>query len=232
MKIPALTATLACLIYSLPLRAQSHSASAEVASVTVLVYNYVQVPPGTLRLAEREANKILALAGARVEWLHCSDARSISRDEKILCDNGWTPQTPALRFISGINRLQPREYGYTDIPVLITVYYEKIAHRAHRDYGDAEIHVVLGCVMAHELGHLFLRTPLHSANGIMQPEWGKNQIRDALTGHALFTKERPFASKARRASLRAFRANQREKPSLHNLVVADSIGMRSGQEGR
>jgi hypothetical protein len=189
MKIPALTAALASLICSPPLRAQSYGASAEVASVSVRVYNYVQVPPGTLRLAEREANKILAIAGARVEWLHCLDARSISSDEKVLCDNDWTPQTPALRLISGINRLQPREYGYTDIPVLITVYYDKIAHRAHRDYGDAEIHVVLGCVMAHELGHLFLRTPLHSANGIMQPEWGKNQIRDALTGHALFTKD-------------------------------------------
>ena len=204
MKIPALTATLACLIYSLPLRAQSHSASAEAVSVTVLVYNYVQVPPGTLRLAEREANKILALAGARVEWLHCSDAGSISSDEKILCDKGWTPQTPALRFISGINRLQPREYGYTDIPVLITVYYDKIAHLPHRDYGDAEIHVVLGCVMAHELGHLFLRTPLHSANGIMQPEWGKNQIRDALTGHALFTKEQAIRIQSQTGILASF----------------------------
>jgi hypothetical protein len=187
MKIPAFAMTLTCLIYPLSLRAQSSTDPAT--SITVRVYNYVHVPPGTLRLAEREANKILALAGARVEWLHCMDVASISGDEKVICDNAWSPQIPSLRFISGINRLQPREYGHTDIPVLMTVYYDKIAHGAHRDYGDAEIPVVLGCVMAHELGHLFLRTPLHSANGIMQPEWGKNQIRDALTRHAVFTHE-------------------------------------------
>jgi hypothetical protein len=212
MKISALAATLACLIYSLPLRAQSDNASAEVASVTVLVYNYVQVPPGTLRLAEQEANKILALAGARVEWLHCLDARSISSDEKVLCGNAWTPQTPALRFISRINRLQPREYGYTDIPVLITVYYDKIAHRAHRDGAYAEIHVVLGCVMAHELGHLFLRTPLHSAKGIMQPEWGKNQMRDALTGHALFTKEQAIRIQSQARILASLPRNLAPRP--------------------
>ena len=156
------------------------------ATITILLFNHVRVPSVTLSTAEGEANKILDEAGAQVDWVHCLDT-TLPRDKRELCDGGMTPQTPNLRLISGGNKFQEAEFGDTAIPVLITVYYEKIWRRAHRDNADAELPVMLGCVMAHELGHLLLRAPGHSAKGIMQPQWGPVQIRQALTGHLRFT---------------------------------------------
>jgi hypothetical protein len=129
---------------------------------------------------------VVAPAGVSVTWLHCFAA--LSSDAKALCDSGWTAQTPALRFISGSNRHQPREYGHTDVPVLITVYYDTIAHTWHHDYTDAEIPSVLGCVVAHELGHLLLRDTSHSSSGIMQSQWSSDQMRLAIWGALGFTK--------------------------------------------
>ena len=157
-------------------------------TITILLFNYVHVPSATLTAAEGEANQILAEAGAHVDWVHCLDT-TLPRDKRELCNGGMTPQTPNLRLISGTNKFQDAEFGYTAIPVLITVYYEKIWRRAHRDNADAELPVMLGCVMAHELGHLLLRAPGHSAKGIMQPQWGSVQIRQALTGRLRFTEQ-------------------------------------------
>lgn len=170
------------MIFASPIRAQS-------GTITILVYDYVRVPPGTLREAERHADKIVAKAGVSVNWLHCVAAKSLSADAKALCDTGWTAQTPALRFISGVHRLQPREYAHTAVPVLITVYYDTIAHTSHHDYTDTEIPIVLGCVMAHELGHLLLRDANHSSTGIMQSQWSRDQIRLAIWGALGFTQD-------------------------------------------
>jgi hypothetical protein len=43
--------------------------------------------------------------------------------------------------------------------------------------------------MAHEIGHLLLNSPQHTASGIMQPGWGPHQTRQALTGLLSFTRE-------------------------------------------
>jgi hypothetical protein len=156
-------------------------------TITILLYNYAQVPPATLAAAEREANKILATAGAQIDWVHCPSITAPNAGE--LCRRGWTPQTPGLRLIAGANKFQDAEFGYTAIPVLVTVYYEKVLRRSQRDNSAADLPVLLGCVMAHELGHLLLQAPGHSNRGIMQPQWGAVQIRQALMGEFQFNHE-------------------------------------------
>jgi len=119
---------------------------------------------------------------------------------------GWLDAADAcLRLVAGTNKFKEAEYGYTAIPVLATIYYQKIALRAQRDNANYELPTLLGCVMAHELGHLLLGTPGHSNAGIMQPEWGGVQIRQALTNRLFFTREESsrIQEQARlRASLR------------------------------
>jgi hypothetical protein len=153
-------------ILSLPLHAQSEPAPAT--TITVLVYNYVHVLHATLAAAEREANNILGAAGAQAAWIECLD-QPLTLDAKHLCLKGWTAQIPGLRFIFGSNKFQDAEFASTAIPVLSTIYYEKIARRARSDNVDADLPVFLGCIMAHELGHILLGDPVHSATGIMQP---------------------------------------------------------------
>jgi hypothetical protein len=172
-----------CLALSLPLHAQSGPGSAT--TVTVFVYNFVGVPPGILVAAERHADKILRAAGAKIEWISCPQDNAPDSPEP--CGRGWAMQTPGLRLISGANKSQSMQFGYTAIPIYSTIYYERIADRAHRDRADSDLPVLLGCVIAHELGHLLLRSPDHSAKGIMQPVWGTAQVHQALTGNLLFT---------------------------------------------
>jgi hypothetical protein len=128
----------------------------------------------------------LATAGSQADFVECLE-QIVAPAAKDLCQRGWTTQTPGLRFISGSNKFQEAEFAETAIPVLSTIYYEKVARRAHRENADADLPVFLGCVIAHELGHLLLGHPGHSATGVMQPRWGHFQIHQALTGNLLFT---------------------------------------------
>ena len=47
--------------------------------------------------------------------------------------------------------------------------------------------IILGHAMAHELGHLLLRSMEHSQTGIIGSRWGKEELRLSETGRLLFT---------------------------------------------
>lgn len=130
--------------------------------------------------------------------------RALTRVTKDLCQKGWTAQIPGLRLISGTNKFQDAEFASTAIPVLSTIYFEKVARRAHRE-NAANLAVFLGCVVAHELGHLLLGDPGHSATGIMQPQWGHPQMRQALTGNLLFTRQQATRIQAQARMLASLR---------------------------
>jgi hypothetical protein len=191
------------LVFSLPLPAQSEPTTAT--TIVVLVYNYVGVPHSTLAAAERESNKILGVAGAQADFVECLE-QPVAPASKNLCQMGWTAQTPGLRLISSINKFQQVEFAETAIPVLSTIYFEKVARRVHRENADADLSVFLGCVMAHELGHLLLSNPDHSAAGIMQPQWGSPQMRQALTGNLLFTRQQATRIQAKARLLASLRS--------------------------
>jgi hypothetical protein len=173
------------LVWGSPTQAQTDPDSNT--RVTVLVYNFVGVPPGVLQAAERQAEMILEPAGAKVDWVPCPNETSPDSQEP--CRSGWSTQTPGLRIIAGASKFQGPQFGSTAIPIYSTIYYDRVTARAHRDHTDADLSVMLGCVIAHELGHLLLRSPGHDARGIMQAQWGSAQLRQALTGHLLFTQE-------------------------------------------
>ncbi len=54
---------------------------------------------------------------------------------------------------------------------------------------DISLAVLLGCVAAHEIGHLLLGSNTHQRSGIMTADWYGADLRHAATGDLLFTKE-------------------------------------------
>ena len=48
---------------------------------------------------------------------------------------------------------------------------------------------LLGLAMAHEIGHILLRSANHSAAGIMRAQWLPKDFRDAENGLLVFTRE-------------------------------------------
>jgi hypothetical protein len=194
--------TALALLFSIP---KPCFANAEPApTVTIRVYNYVQAPPAILAAAEIEAGKILTSAGLHMLWMDCL-SKQLTVELQEFCQPNWTADAPSIRMLPGHNTAQFRdaEFGYAAIPLYATVNYEHVARRARRDNTSGELSVILGCVIAHELGHLLLRQPGHSPTGIMQPQWGEAQIRQALTGRLRFTTEQSKAIQERAVALTA-----------------------------
>jgi predicted aspartyl protease len=152
-------------------------------AVNILVYNYANVPAAVLSTAQREASRILGASTVELNWVECAPASTTNQK----CLHGWTKQSPGLRLITGFNKYQDREFGHADIPVLATIYYEKLVQRVHAESADSDLGIVLGALMAHELGHLLLEDSRHSTVGVMEPCWGRAQISSARGGKLLFT---------------------------------------------
>jgi hypothetical protein len=104
------------------------------------------------------------------------------------------------------HKFQDSVFGFTVHPVLASVYYEYAVRRAKSDDAEFETPIILGCVIAHELGHLLLGPNGHSAGGIMQGEWGPKQLHLALMGGLLFTSQQSKVIR-RAARARAERQN-------------------------
>jgi len=155
-------------------------------TVTVLVYNHTQAS-GVILAAEREAERILDEAGVRPVWLDCLD-RNSAADPQGLCGKAREPADVVLRLLPGPtpHGFQDTLFGITFLPTLASVYYEYAVGLAKN---DKEVPTILGCAIAHELGHLLLGPKSHSGGGIMHGEWGPREFRLALMGGLLFTSQ-------------------------------------------
>jgi hypothetical protein len=157
-------------------------------AIRVRVDSYTPATTAVLAGAEREAARILGAAGLRTVWLDCPNGPSpaVSQDP---CQQPLETTDIVLRVVSEStqNKFQDTVFGFSVQPVLATVYYEYPMRLAKRDESVFELPVILGCVIAHEIGHLLLGPDSHSGSGIMQPNWERKQVRQAMTGGLLFT---------------------------------------------
>jgi hypothetical protein len=159
-------------------------------TIRIRVNNYTQATPAILAGAEREAGRILGKAGLQTVWLNCPAGHSTA-DPQYPCGEPLEATDVALRVLSEStqNKFQDTRFGFAVVPVLASVYYDYAMHLASSDGAEFEIPLILGCVIAHEVGHLLLGSNSHSASGIMQGNWPRGQIRKAMTGTLLFTPE-------------------------------------------
>jgi len=157
-------------------------------TIRIRVVDYMSTSPAILAEAEHEAGRILSKTGLWTVWVDCSRGHSttIPQDpcQELEATDIW------LRVLSEPtqNELQDTVFGFAVVPVLATVYYEAVRH-AKSDGADFDIPVILGCVIAHEIGHLLLGSNSHSGSGVMKRRWERKQFRQAMTGILLFTPE-------------------------------------------
>jgi hypothetical protein len=157
-------------------------------SIPVLVYNYAGAAPAILAGAERQADRILNQAGVRAVWFDCS-VKAGKLDEKSICKNGLGNQNIVLRLLSRHvpTRVPDFAFGFAVSPGLASVYYGDAALMAERQQLRSDFPPLLGCLIAHEIGHLLLNSYGHSPTGVMQAEWGAPQLRQSFTGLMTFT---------------------------------------------
>jgi hypothetical protein len=181
-------------------------------TITVQIYNYSQASPVVLAGAEREAGRILSKAGLQAVWLECPVGPTTISPQGP-CQKALEVSDIRLRVLAEPiqNKFQDTVFGFAVHPVLASVYYEYAIRRAKRDDAEFEVQIILGCAIAHELGHLLLGSNSHSGAGIMQPRWDPNQVRHLMMGTLLFTTEQ--------SKLMQAQARTRMRLQTGNLLV-------------
>jgi len=169
-------------------------------TITVHVYDYAQTSPTVLPQAKRQAGRIFSEAGLNVVWLDCATGPAIP-DSKDPCQQAMADEDVRLRILTAPvqNFLQDTVLGFAVAPALATVYYESALALAKYDERDFEAPVILGCAIAHEIGHLLLGSNSHSVSGVMCAHWERKHIRLALMGAMLFS---PAEAKLVQAEMR------------------------------
>ena len=135
----------------------AHAADAPAAlHVSVAVCDADDVPPELLDVAERIAGEVYREIGVTIDWTDSA----CDVDERGLSVNVISRQTCGAA-VSDLT-LGFAESGSSDATVL----YDRVEAFAHRYHVRRE--VLLGYVMAHELGHLLLPPNSHSPAGLMR----------------------------------------------------------------
>jgi hypothetical protein len=164
-----------------------------VPRLTVLVYNIAGVPPRVLQEATAAAGEIYGKGGVRLHWTLCSEAAAsqpqpcrafLGESGVVLRITGLprAPQEKPLAAVLGAALVTGGSGGY-----YASVYYDRIAQVAHT--GGIPAQSILGYAIAHEIGHLLLKSTSHSVSGIMRTEWDPADERLAACGRLAFLPE-------------------------------------------
>jgi len=152
---------------------------------SVLVYDYASLPSWLLGRALDHAKFILGDAGVALAVVVCTENKPPA-----VCHQAFSPLSAALRFVP---HAAPGPYfhslGYTSKPY-ITVNLPRVEEAAVRT--GVPINRILGCVVAHELGHVLLGPDSHSPAGIMTGLWTNEvleQIGETFIGFQPFQKK-------------------------------------------
>jgi hypothetical protein len=158
--------------------------------ITVRVYNYVKMAPQALAAGEREATKIFRRAGLEVEWVDLTDCREGGRTD---CHSPLGPADLVLRILARALDQDPagETLGVALIPLdgsdgtYAAVFHAGVEQLSRT--GASSQAQIMGCLVAHEIGHLLLGSDAHSATGVMRPYWTSEELERGAGGQLDFT---------------------------------------------
>ena len=187
---PANDLTLA-VVLALPL-----SAAEPAPTITVFVYNYAAIHSEALAKTKAEAARIYQHIGVEVQWLDCPLSPK-EADQFPACQVLPGPTRLAIRILteSMAQRLRqardcfgfalyPQDGSFATVANAFAHQAEQIASR-HRLRQE----VMLGHIVAHELGHLLLGVGSHAGSGIMHAPWLPKELESIAQGSMWFSSD-------------------------------------------
>jgi hypothetical protein len=145
-------------------------------NVPIRLINDAAVKPKVMLAAQQEAAYVLESLCVQMEW-------------------AVSPSTKALEMRMIVGKLGPGITGGALGLTILTadhrnrgaVFYSRV--RAMEEvYGYLiDLGRLLGCVLAHEIGHLLLNSNAHSPDGIMIANFGDSEMQKAAQHHLIFT---------------------------------------------
>ena len=163
----------------------------KIRTIQVRAFNVSKVPRGDLVRAESEVSRILAPAGITITWFNDEVASSSSMVTDFSAVNSTPsgcrnarragplsilllPHVPRGLNVIGFS-LPCAEMGADSV-----IYIDKCEQIAFTM--AVSFSKVLSHALAHELGHLLLRSNDHSATGLMRPRWDRRMWQLATAG--------------------------------------------------
>jgi hypothetical protein len=139
----------------------------------VRVRDQAQLPDRTLREALMIAGGVYRRAGVTVEWrLQPGDAVDEGGLAIAIVGAVAEPRFRASDDSMGVARGEDGARA-----IVAYVFYDRVREFGQRSRVDAWI--VLGCAIAHELGHLLLPVNSHAPDGIMRANWDPKMLSRA-----------------------------------------------------
>jgi hypothetical protein len=184
-----------------------HGASADLLGlnqedlkITVHVFNYARIARDELSQAEREATRILDLAGVKFVWVDCAVSTKDAPHHRP-CDGLYDSTNLFLEIqpwsmvkTLGLNETMlgactaSTDGGHHTQALVSYGLVEFLAWQWDIDRGR-----ILGAAAAHEIGHLLLQQTSHSKVGIMRSEFLKEDFQYFNWRHLRFTDEQAEA---------------------------------------
>ena len=157
------------------------------AVVPVVLFNYSNASPGVLTRAKQKVDELFSRSGIRFAWTDCPPSPGSVGSE--LCQSRPAPGEIGVRILEQHFGLTSA-FGLAIHPVWATVYYEPTLRLAETATGsEYNFGEILGCLIAHEIGHLLLGPNHHTVSGIMRDEWDIRQVQLATMDALGFTTE-------------------------------------------
>jgi hypothetical protein len=171
------------------------SAALGLLKLTIVVYNWQSVSPEQLQRGQTLAAAIFRDAGVEVRWRPATASDLDLRLNEIPV-HLLTGRPAALGTDTGGYAVLMGDRSYAGVSLAAVT----------QTTGplDADPGILLGAMLAHELGHVLLRSSDHSANGVMVVRLAAHEIQAAARGELRFSRaeaQRIRAEILRRATL-------------------------------
>jgi hypothetical protein len=133
-------------------------------------------PKGVTFEARKDAARILAAAGVRLDWQQAEEPADLTL--YLLARAMLRTSGDAL----GYTAIDPSSASGCNFAHLLYPAIEQTARGS-----ETAVSTILGAAMAHEIGHILLNSTAHSPSGIMTATFGYKQTQQAGKRQLLFT---------------------------------------------
>jgi len=189
---------LSLILLNAPATLAEQPTAAEPSTLTIRLYNRAEAPTELLSAAAEIGRQIFSQAGLDTVWVICGS----SPDQPSHASCHESPGKSVIR-VNVLNRemaskigTAPEAFGVAfpskrGFGLIAAVFHHRIAE-LERDWGrDGDL--LMGHILAHEIGHLLLGFSSHAQRGIMSALWEETEMMHAEQGTFNF-----YKSQARR----------------------------------
>ena len=178
------------LVFLFALRTAQGAACTALDRLPIKLFNDAAVRNEVLHTAKVEASWLLRSICVEVVWIPCP---VVNVSNQTPCEAPVGAMELHILSSPATNDFSEDTLGIAMPHVLFGdhagVFLSRVRQTVARNVGIIDVSGLLGCVMAHEIGHLLLHSNLHSIEGLMRGEFRPKDLKKAAQRQLKFTPE-------------------------------------------